>query len=114
MSDFEDLRMKDLIGKLKSDIFRIAETGSVSLFKQAGKHLQDVYNFHLTADKVFEGAEEYFKSLYSSFNYAAVIINNAIKEGGLKSDDNALLKECLEIMSACCDKIVSYIDGEVS
>lgn len=112
MANFEDLRMVDLLGKFRKDIISIAENRTASLFKQAGADLQNVYNFHLTAQNSFSEAEEYFKNLYSSFNYAAVIINGGIKNGGLKADDNELLRECLEIMLGCCDKITEILNAK--
>ncbi len=110
MATFEDLRMIDLIRRFKTDVLNIEENRSASLFKQAGEDLQNVYNFHLTADKSFTEVEEYLKNLYSSFNYAAVIINDAIKHKHLKKDDNTLLEECLEIMVKCCDLITAKLE----
>lgn len=112
MANFEDLRMVDLLGKFRKDIINIAESRSASQFKQAGADLQNVYNFHLTAQNSFSEAEEYLKSLYSAFNYTAVIINGAIKNGGLKAEDNELLRECVEIMLKCCDKITEIINAK--
>lgn len=109
MPDFEDLRLTDLIEKFKAKIELIAETRSLSSLNKAGEALQSVYNFHITAQNSYEKQEETFKNLYSSFNYAAVIVNNALKNGGLKGDDNELLNECIEIMLKCCDIITASL-----
>ena len=110
MSDFEDLRMLDLVKKFKEAVLQIEETRSASLFKQASKNLQDIYNFHLTADKQFKNVEDYLKNLYKSFNCSAVIVNNALKKKTVKTEDAALLDECIQIMLRCCDIIIAKID----
>ena len=79
MSEFEDLRMIELVKKFKVDVLQIEETRSAALFKQASKDLQSVYNFHLTADKPFKSVDTYLKNIYKSFNCSAVIVNSALK-----------------------------------
>lgn len=102
MPTFEDLRLADLIKKFESTIVQIESTRSLSLLKVAGKQLQDVYDFFLTAQSGYEEQQELLKNMFSSFNYAAVIVNNAVKSGGLTAEDNELLSECLQIMLKCC------------
>lgn len=109
MPDFEDLRMIDLLKNFRADIVNIQEARSARLFKQASKDLQDVYNFHITASKSFIRVEDYLKNLYTSFNYAAVIINDALKKRNLESGNIELLDECLEVMIKCCDVIVAML-----
>lgn len=109
MPDFEDLRILDLLQKFKASIEEIARTRSLKNFKNASRYLQDVYNFYLTSQKTYAKEEQFFKSLFSSFNYAAVIINNALKNGGLTADDNELLSECIQIMLKCCQSLQSSI-----
>lgn len=109
MPNFEDLRMIDLVGRFESLIGEIASTHSLKKISAAGEALQNVYNFHLTAENTFSEAEEYLKNMYSSFNYAAVIVNDAIKKGGLKKDDNELLAECMEILLKCCRTVKSVL-----
>lgn len=109
MTDFEDLRLIDLIEKFRKEITEIAINRNLSALKSAGAALQNVYNFHITAQNGYEKQEELFKNLYSSFNYAAVIVNNAIKCGGLQGDDAELLNECIEIMLKCCEVIIDSL-----
>lgn len=110
MTDFEDLRMIDLVERFRGDVMRIYESRSAALFKQAGADLQNIYNFHVTAEKSFIEVQENLKNLYTSFNYAAVIINDALKKNKqLKKDDSELLGECLEIMVKCCNVIISSL-----
>lgn len=111
MPDFEDLRLADLLEKFRKEILAIAQNRNLSALKGAGAALQSVYDFHVTASKSYAAQEELFKNLYSSFNYAAVIVNNAVKNGGLRGDDAELLNDCLEIMAKCCDKIISAVRG---
>ena len=87
MPDFEDLRMADLIKKFKAKIEEVANSGKLSKLKDASPKLQDIYNFHLTAHSSFAKQEEYLKNMYSSFNYAALIANDAAKTGKLSSEE---------------------------
>jgi hypothetical protein len=112
MADFEDLRMADLVKKVRTDVEKIAECREASLFVGAQVNLQNVYNFHLTSKNSFTECEEFLKNLYSSFNYAAVIINDGIKKGKLSADDNELLGECIEIMLKCCDKTIEILNNK--
>ena len=109
MPDFEDLRMIDLVNTFKADIISIQEKRTASQFKRAGKNLQAVYNFHLTSTKSFSGVEDYLKNLYTSFNYAAVIINDALKRKKLERKNAEILDECIEVMSKCCDIITAKL-----
>lgn len=109
MTTFEDLRMADLLERFRADVCKIYETRSSSLLSQAGKDLQNVYNFHLVSDKSFIEVEENLKNLYTSFNYAAVIVNNAMKNKQLTKDDNELLGECLQVMLRCCDVVLAKL-----
>lgn len=109
MPNFEDLRLIDLIKTFRADVVNIQENRSASLFKQAGKDLQNIYNLHLTAKNTFGEVEEYLKNLYKSFNYAAVTVNNALKKKSLDQKDSAMMEECLEIMIKCCDIVTSKL-----
>lgn len=105
--------MKDLLGKFAEDIEKIEETRSVSLFKGAGAKLQSVYDFYITSENSFIECEQELKNIFSSFNYAAVIINSALKSGGgLSEDDGELLEECLEIMLKCCRICCDRLTGK--
>ena len=88
MIDFEDLALCDLLNKVEKRAAEIAQARNASQFKQLGADIQAVY-----------------KNLFSSFNYAAVIINDAIKSKQPDKDAGKLLSECLEIISACCKNI---------
>ena len=105
MPDFEDLRIVDLVLRFKEDIIDIQERRTASQFKQASKDLQAVYNFHLKSKKSFAVVEDYLKNLYTSFNYAAVIINDALKKKKFEARNSEILDECLEVMIRCCDII---------
>ncbi len=109
MPDFEDLRLIDLLQKFRKKIAVIIAERNLSALKDAGAALQNVYNFHVSAQNSYIKQEETFKNLYSSFNYAAVIVNGAIKNGGLKGDDAELLGECFEIMLKCCDGLIDSL-----
>lgn len=109
MSNFEDLRLIDLIKKFQRTAEEINSNRSLSLLNDAGKQLQDVYNFFITAHGAYEEQQEQLKNLFSSFNYAAVIVNNAVKSGGLSFDDNELLNECLQIMLKCCQTLTDSL-----
>lgn len=109
MPDFEDLRLIDLVQKFERTISEINTTHSLGKIKDAGRELQSVYDFFVTAESAFEPQQEQFKNLVSSFNYAAVIINNAMKSGGLTREDNQLLNECFEVMLKCCTVIITSL-----
>lgn len=113
MPDFEDLRMADLIKKFKAKIEEVANSGKLSKMKDASPKLQDIYNFHLTAHSSFAKQEEYLKNMYSSFNYAALIANDAAKTGKLSSEDKVTLTECIQILIRCCDILTASLTGEV-
>ena len=107
---FEDLRLIDLIKKFEACVGEIERTRNLSLLKTAGSKLQDVYDFFLTAESGYEEQQEQLKNMFSSFNYAAVIVNNAVKCGGLTGEDNELLNECLQIMLKCCSTVVASLN----
>lgn len=108
--DFEHLRMLDLVERFRASVERINETRSAALLKQAGENLQNIYNFHLTADASFSEVEEYLKNMYSSFNYAAVIVNDALKKKTLDVEGAALLNECIEILLKCCNAVAAKLN----
>lgn len=105
MTDFEDLALCDLLSKVERRVIEIAETRNASQFKELGADVQAVYDFFITAKKDYKEQQPLLKNLFSSFNYAAVIINDAIKTKKPEKDAGVLLSECLEIISACCKKI---------
>ena len=111
MADFEDLRLCDLLDKVKSRAVEIAESRNVSEFKKLGQDIQSVYDFFVTASKPFEEQQEMLKNLFSSFNYAAVIINDGIKKKTLDKEAVELLNECLEIIAACCTNVKKSVLG---
>lgn len=105
MLNFEDLRLLDLIDKFESTVGQIEQTRNLSLLKTAGKQLQDVYDFFITAEGGYEKQQELLKNMFSSFNYAAIIVNNALKSSSLSNEDKELLNECLQIMIKCCASV---------
>ncbi|MDE6690944.1 MAG: hypothetical protein K2K04_03150 [Clostridia bacterium] len=109
MVDFEDLALGDLLGKVERRVDEIAHTRNASQFKQLGADIQSVYDFFVTAKKDYEEQQPMLKNLFSSFNYAAVIINDAIKNKKAEKDSGELLNECLEIIAACCRNIKKSI-----
>ena len=108
--NFEQLRLVDLINKFNEDIEDVYKNKNLSVFHGASKKLQEVYNFYVTAQDDFKGVEEYLKNLVSSFNYAAVIINDGMKKKGLDREANELLFECLQIMLKCDELIVATLN----
>ena len=110
MATFEDLRLIDLIKKFEATVKEIDSTRNLSKLKDAGRQLQDVYDFFITAESGYGEQQEQLKSMFSSFNYAAVIVNNAVKNGGLSGDDNELLNECLQIMLKCCEAVTASLN----
>lgn len=109
MADFEDLRLKDLLEKFQKDIEDIQTTRSLKKFSSASRNLQNVYNFFVTAQNPYNNLQETFKNLFSSFNYAAVLVNASIKDGKISPSDGQLLNECLEIMTKCCNTLISSL-----
>ncbi len=103
--DFEDIRLCDLLDKVVRRAEAIAEQRSVAEFKELGKEIQSVYDFVISARNGYESIQPMLKNLFSSFNYAAVIINDAVKQKKLDKEANGLLQDCLEIISACCVNI---------
>ena len=112
MADFEDLRLCDLLDKVRTRTLDIARTRNVSQFKQLGQDIQGVYDFFVTAVKPYEEQQPMLKNLFASFNYAAVIINDGIKKKTLDNEAITLLNECLEIIVACCGNIKKSLLGE--
>ncbi|MDE7083809.1 MAG: hypothetical protein K2O81_01040 [Clostridia bacterium] len=109
MVDFEDLALCELLNKVERRVAEIAETRNASQFKQLGADIQAVYNFFVTAKKDYKEQQPLLKNLFSAFNYAAVIINDAIKSKKPEKDSGQLLNECLEIIAACCKNIKKSI-----
>ena len=109
MVDFEDLALGDLLGKVEKRVEEIVQTRNASQFKELGADIQAVYNFVVTAKKDYEEQQPMLKNLFSSFNYAAVIINDAIQNKKPDKEAGELLNECLEIISACCRNIKKSI-----
>ena len=107
---FEQLRLVDLVQKFNADIDDVYKNKNLSVFHGASKKLQNVYNFYVTARDDFKEVEEYLKNLFSSFNYAAVIINDSMKKKGLDREANELLFECLQIMLKCNELIISTLN----
>ena len=105
MVDFEDLALGDLLNKVQQKVQLIAETRNLSKFNELGQAVQRVYDFFVTASKPYEEQQPLLKNLFSSFNYGAVIINDAIKSKQPTAQSASLIEECLEIMDACCKKI---------
>ena len=80
MPDSEILKMVNLLKKFRGDIISIEEERSNALrFKEASKDLQSIYALHLNNKMKFNEVEHYLKNLYASFNYAAVIMSDALK-----------------------------------
>ena len=102
MPEIEDLKMIELIDKFIEDINNRQETRSARLFKTANADLQKIYNYHLANDKAFRRVQHNLKNLYTSFNYAAVIVNDALKKRVMDKANAELLDECLEVMLRCC------------
>lgn len=102
MPELEDLTMIELLDTFIEDINKIQETRSAKLFKGANADLQKIYNYHLANDKAFRRVQHNLKNLYTSFNYAAVIVNDALKKRVLDKANAELLDECLEVMLRCC------------
>ena len=111
MATFEDIRLVDLVDKFHACVLDVYTTKNLSGFTKASKLLQNVYDFYITAQRDFKEAEEYLKNLFSSFNYAAVIINDGLKNNGLDKEANELLFECLQIMLKCCSLIREKLLG---
>ncbi len=105
MPNFEQLKMLELVRVLRTDVLAVEEQRSAAAFRQARKDLQDIYNCHLISKKSFTGVEYYLKNLYTSFNYGAVIVNEALKKRNLDGENGVKLEECLETMISCCDKV---------
>ena len=105
-------KMLELIDKFEEDINRIQETRSAKLFKTANVDLQNIYNFHLLNDKAFTKVQMNLKNLYTSFNYAAVIVNDALKKRVLEKENAELLDECLEVMIRCCSVIKNALKNK--
>ena len=102
MPELVDLKMIELLEKFEEDINKIQETRSAKLFKTANVDLQNIYNYHLLNDKAFKRVQTNLKNLYTSFNYAAVIVNDALKKRSMDKESAELLDECLEVMLRCC------------
>ena len=104
--------MLELLDKFEDDINRIQETRSAKLFKTANVDLQNIYNYHLLNDKAFTKVQMNLKNLYTSFNYAAVIVNDALKKRVMEKENAELLDECLEVMIRCCAVIKNTLKNK--
>ncbi len=111
MADFEDLRMCDLLDRVAKRAAQIAEERKVSLLKDLGADVQAVYDFFVSSGNDFAGIQPTLKNLFSSFNYAAVIVNDGIRRGSLDKEANELLRECLEIIVRCAEVIKAQLTG---
>ncbi len=109
--DFEDLRLCDLLDKVGERAGGIAQTRNVSQFSKLGQEIQAVYDFFVASSKPYEEQQPMLKNLFSSFNYAAVIINDGIKKKSLDKEAAELIGECLEIICACCENIKTSLKG---
>ena len=105
MPDFEDVRLCDLLNKVIKRVNSISISKNVSEFNALGAGIQSVYDFFVTSQKDYAEQQPMLKNLFSSFNYAAVIINDAVKTKKTDGETGTLLNECLEIISACCNNI---------
>lgn len=112
MPELVDLNMIELIGKFKEDIDKIQETRSAKLFKTANVDLQNIYNYHLLHDKAFKKVQMNLKNLYTTFNYAAVIVNDALRKRVMDKENAELLDECLEVMLRCCIVIENVLKNK--
>ena len=113
MPDSEILNMLSLVKKFRGEIIGIEEQRSNALrFKEASKDLQSIYAFHAENRSKFTAVEHYLKNLYSSFNFAAVIMNDAFKKKSLKGENVVKLDEALETMLNCCDIITSKLNSK--
>ena len=112
MPELENLKMLELIEKFEEDINNIQETRSAKLFKVANVDLQNIYNYHLLNDRAFKKIQMNLKNLYTSFNYAAVIVNDALKKRSMDKENAELLDECLEVMLRCCFVIENVLKNK--
>ena len=110
--DFEDLRLCDLLDKVQKKADEIAVTRNLSQFKELGASIQAVYDYFVVSGKAYEEQQPMLKNLFSSFNYGAVIINDAIKTKQLDKEANSLLDECLQIITACCVNIKNTLKDQ--
>ena len=111
MADFEDVRLCDLSDRAARRARQIMEERNVSLLKQLGEDVQADYDFFVSSKKSFETIRPTLKNLFSSFNYAAVIVNDGIKRGALDRQANELLQQCLEIIIKCAEVIKAELCG---
>lgn len=111
MADFEDVRLCDLSDRAARRARQIMEERNVSLLKELGEDVQAVYDFFVSSKKSFETIRPTLKNLFSSFNYAAVIVNDGIKRGTLDRQANELLQQCLEIIIKCAEVIKAELCG---
>lgn len=109
MSNFEDLRLCDLLKKVKEGAEDVMRSGNASSVRELGGRVQSVYDFVLTAEGDFATVQENIKNVFSSFNYAAVLVNDGIKNGKLTKDDDSLIYECMEVIVKTCNYIQSEL-----
>ena len=112
MPELVHLNMLKLLDKFEEDINKIQETRSAKLFKVANVDLQNIYNYHLLNDKAFKKVQMNLKNLYTTFNYAAVIVNDALKKRAMDKEKALLFDESLEVMIRCCIVIQNTLKGK--
>ena len=64
MADFEDVRLCDLLDKVRACSLAIAQSRNVSEFKKLGQEIQGVYDFFVTAAKSYEEQQPPRKNLF--------------------------------------------------
>lgn len=104
--------MTDLLQRMRAKVYKVKTERAISLLKDSSADLQSVYDFHVTSENSFSEIEEYLKNLYTTFNYAAVIVNDALKKKSLDGDSGELIDECLDIMLKCCDKAIEKLQSK--
>ncbi|MDE7380145.1 MAG: hypothetical protein K2N14_03735 [Clostridia bacterium] len=109
MHDFEDVMLCDLLKKVQKRVGEISESRKAAEFKNLGSDIQAVYNFFVTSKKDYAEQQEMLKNMFSAFNYAAVIINDAVKNKKTDGETGELLNECLEIIAACCRNVINSL-----
>lgn len=105
--------MADLVKKFRESIENVAESGSLSKLREGFAKVAG--RIQLSPDGaqfLFRCRKKNLKNMYSSFNYAALICNQAAKSGGLGGEDRVLLTECIQILLKCCDLVISSLTDD--
>ena len=105
----DELKMIDLLITFRDDIIEIQEERNAKLIKPANVQLQAIYKLHVSAKSSFVKIEHYLKSLYTSFNFAAVIVSDLLKKKSLDSRTLERLDECFEVMIKCCTVMIEKL-----